>query len=294
MNQPTPQPAPTQPQPTPQAPGAPAPGSPYAGYPYYGYPYYPYPYAYPTAAAQQTKPPALPRSPSEGPGRPWAARVRNLVGAVIAVVLTVAAIAAAASAAANAQTAPSPASEGLRQVYSQPLVNDWTNWTLDHGCVLQYGGLLADAASDASSTDPAICKFVPSTQQDLLAQGFQATVVMAPSGDVPAQEQGGIVLGGGSATYVFDISQQGMFEFKASVGPSGAAVGSTIAWHADPSLANTITIDYSAANNLLQVYVNGQSILTQTVTLEQGDELGLFAPNGYQALFTSFTLSNAG
>lgn len=287
MNQPIPNQS--MPQPAPSG-GYPA-GAPYAGYPAYpaygypGYPYYPgayqpYPQPYPQTVA--------PRSPSERPGKPGAARVRNLIVAAIGVVLTAAAIAAASFAAIGGQSAPSPVSGGLRQVYSQSLGGDAANWTLDQGCILQDAGLLADGSSSG-----AICDFVPSGQQDLLSPGFQLSAVMAPGEDVPVLEEGGIVLGQSDSGYFIDFTQEGNFAFYTRGNGAPLISGSTIAWHTDSSLANTITLRYSATSGTLDGYVNGQQVFSHALTLDQGTELALAAPDGAQALFTSFALYSA-
>lgn len=286
MNQPAPN-QPTQLTPQPAPAGSYSAGAPYAGYPaypYYGYPGYPY---YP-GTYQPYPQPVPPRSPSERPGKPGAARVRNLIVAAIGIVLTAAAIVAATFAATDGQSAPSPVSGGLRQVYSQSLGGDAANWTLDHGCVLQDSGLLADGSSSG-----AVCAFVPSGQQDLLSQGFQLSAVMAPGEDVPTLEEGGIVLGQEDSGYFIDFTQEGDFAFYIPESNAPFISGSTIAWHTDPSLANTITVRYSATINALDAYVNGQQVFTHALTLDQGTELALAAPEGAQALFTSFALYSA-
>lgn len=284
MSQPTPQSAQ---QPATQAyPGYPGyantsyPYASYPNYPYYGYPYYPSVY-------QPYAQPVPPRSPSERPGKPGAARIRNLVVAIVGVVLTIAAIAAASTAATNGQTAPSPASGGLRQVYSQQL-SDVSDWSLDRGCVAENNGLLADGSSSG-----AVCRFEPSAHQDLLSQGFQVAVVMAPGEAVPTLEEGGILLDQDGGRYFIDFDQQGSFFFNVEGDTTASVKGSTIAWHADASLANTITVNYSATNHALDVYVNGQRIFTHSLTLDQTATVGLAAPDGAEALFTSFALYSA-
>lgn len=277
------QPTSTQPTSTQQT----APYGGYPAYPYYGYPY-PYPYPYYPGAYQPYPQPVPPRSPSERPSKPGAARVRNLIVAAIGIILTLAAIAAASLAAIGSQSAPSPVSGGLRQVYSQQLGGDDTNWTLDQGCVLQHEGLLADGSSNG-----AICAFVPTGQQDLLSQGFQLSLVMAPGEDVSALEEGGIILGQADTGFFVDFTQEGNFAFYTRGNNVPLLSGSTIAWHADPSLANTITLRYSATNAVLDTYVNGQQVFTHALTLDQGTELALAAPDGAQALFTSFALYSA-
>ena len=277
-----PQPTPQQPAPQPHTPAASYPGYPYpyAGYPAYGYPYYPGYYQFYQA-------PMPPRSPSERPSQPGAARLRNTVLAVIAAVLTVAAIVAAAATAAIGQSAPAPASGGLQLVYNQQLTDDAGNWVVDQGCVFQDGALFADGESRG-----AVCEFVPSTKIDLLSQGFQLSVTMAPGEAVAAEEVGAIILGESTGRYVVAFSQEG--DYALTYGRATTLVnGSTIAWHADPSLPNTITLRYSSANNQLDVYANGQHVFAQSVTLGSGAPVSLAAPEGAQAIFTSFSLYGA-
>jgi hypothetical protein len=268
----------------PPQPQAPAPG-PYPYYPYYGY--------YPWYAQQQ---PTQPPTPAERPTTPERARLANLVISLVLAVATVGAIALAAAAPSFAERAPSPASVGLQQVYDAPLTNDPDHWDVSQGCVFELGGLHATNASSGT-----VCPFKPSIAGDITSGGFLLTATVGPAGAVNSQQEPCISLSDGSSAYELTFDQNGAYTLDPSPeNPCGdttsrdAAIGGTVAWHVDGFTPNDVSVRYSAADQTLTVYANGQRVVHGTVNFSGQVKIALGARGNGEAVFTHFTLYGSG
>ena len=69
--------------------------------------------------------------------------------------------------------------------------------------------------------------------------------------------------------------------------------GSTIFWHGDAFVANTLTVRYHGATGELTLFVNGQQAAQASVAVPSGATLSLSTPTGDEALFTHATLYSA-
>jgi hypothetical protein len=183
------------------------------------------------------------------------------------------------------QGADAPPS-GWSQVYNASLTTSDNQWDTSQGCQFASDGL--EASADAT------CAFTPSTSGDLTSQGFQLAVTVAPAATVSAELAPFIQLG--DQVYV-GITQQGQYSICTVPTCSSIAdprvQGSTISWHGDAFVANTLTVRYLASAGQLTLFVNGQQAAQASVTLQSGTTLALSTPTGGEAVFTHATLFTA-
>jgi hypothetical protein len=217
-----------------------------------------------------------------------ASHVFAVVFSILALLVTAGAVALATIGGQQYSTPQDAAPAGWSQVYDASLTSSDSEWDTTQGCQFNSDGLYAP--SDA------VCNFLPSTNQDLVSQGFLLRVTVGPAADVPDALQPAIVLG---SHVSIALSQMGDYEICDPVGcPSDELIkdikGTTINWHGDPYVANTITVKYNAQVGQLTLYLNDIQIASAALTIQPGDKIALAAPDGAEALYTHASLYTAG
>jgi hypothetical protein len=237
------------------------------------------PTAPPVAAAPQS---AAPAKPSALPAR----RGFAVVFSILAIVVTAGAIALATYAGQQYSTPQDAVPAGWSQVYDANLASADSNWDTSQGCQFNNGGLYA--ASDE------ICGFVPSATQDLTSLGFLFKVTVGPAAAIPDALQPTIIFG--NSVYI-SVTQMGEYSICE---PSGCPVdaqvrveGTTIDWHGDPFVSNSMAVKYDAQAGQMTLYVNDIQVASATLSLNAGSSIALAAPDGAEALFTHATLYSA-
>ncbi|HEX6123235.1 MAG TPA: hypothetical protein VFY89_08740, partial [Ktedonobacterales bacterium] len=144
----------------------------------------------------------------------------------------------------------------------------------------------------------ATCAYVPSTTEILIAQGSQVSVTVAPAAEVSGELAPFIQLG--DHLYI-GITQQGQYSICATPSCSQRVAphveGTTIFWHGDAFVANTLTVRYkpnmAGSEGEVTLFVNGQQAARANATLSPGATLSLGTPTGGEAIFTHATLYSA-
>ncbi len=268
--------------PTPHAPAAPGP---YPAYPPYAY--YPYAYWYARAYTQQP-------TPVERPARKGGQTIFFAVVTAMGVLLAISALALAAAAPALVERVPTAGGLGLTSLYNSSLSNDSTNWDVGHNCSFEDGGLHADGTLDADNG--AVCAFQPSASQNLAGSGFLLTVQVAPAMNVASEQIACVLLVSKSSTtnYALLFDQSGGYTAKSrtsnSCGAGATISGSSVAWHADGYEPNTISVWFSATDQSLTVYSNGQRLYSAFPDDTGPFTIALGAPAGAEALYTGFSV----
>ncbi len=163
------------------------------------------------------------------------------------------------------------------------LVADDANWDTSQGCQYSNGGLYAASG--------AICLFVPSGSQDLTSQGFLLRVTIAPAAETGDNPAAFIDLG---ENIFVGVSQMGQYAFCDSLDNCDLTLGaSTIDWHADPYVTNTMAVKYDPQASQLILYLNGIQVDSVKATISPNTSIAVAAPAGAEALFTHATLYSA-
>lgn len=292
MTDPTPKyvaPAPASPPAAPAPHQASAPTSPY----YFQSPWYQSQqyYASPAAAMYAPAPPA-PVTSDEGPLAPapsgwWPSTLARVVAIVLGV-LTVAALVLGALAPTLAPQSRSTVPSDWTKVYDAAPRDD-SKWSTNSGCTVNGRGMDAVGTSTGAR-----CEFASSAARDLVSRGFYIEATLVAAGSVEGNQQPAIIIGSDNAvTAAFDQSGNYVLctnSVSMSCANQSGASGSTIAWHADGYVGNTIGLRYLPATEELTLYANGQQIATQTGTVPSGSPLALGALVHSEALFTHVTI----
>lgn len=224
--------------------------------------------------------------PSGAPTRRGMRRYRAIFAACAALILAgAAALAAAAPLLVPAGAAHVP--PGWAQVYDATpgATSAVIAWDLSSGCTAYAEGL--DAGADAT------CAYLPSAAQDITGGGFLFEVTVAPAMQVPGDQQPVIAIG--NLLWVC-MDQQGAYIISAvrcSASGPGYLDGTTIAWHADSSEANVLTVMYDASAGTVIVSANGQEIAVDQASIPPQTTLAVGAQADAETLFTHVTLYSA-
>ena len=256
---------------------------PYPAYqPYQPYPYQPYQPAPPAPEVQPDEGP-LPEPPQGvAPGR-YAGIFAIVLGVVCLAALVLAALAPTLSprAATNVPTT-------WAKVYDD-VIRTGSAWDTSGDCT-PVSGNLDIQASDTSVS----CNFKPSESLDVLSQGFYIQAEVAPAARVAGVQLPMITVGEGQDIKVaFD--QEGNYRLCAGAGSNVCLSDSTIAWHSDGYVPNTIGLLYipgasTSDSGTVTFFANGQEIASKPDTLPSNAPLALGAATGGEALFTHVTL----
>lgn len=278
-----------------QWPGYPS-NQPYQPYPYQPqpypsyqqpYPYQPQPYPYqPPQPAPETQPdegplPTVPEGLAPG-------RYARIFAVVLGVVCLLALILAALGPALTQQAQASIPS-GWNKAYDGAIRADGT-WDTADDCNLVSNGLDVRASNSSSNLS---CDFTSSEHQDILGQGFYIQAEVAPAASVDGMQLPMLVAGDGEAiNAAFD--QEGNYRLCAGTG-TVCTYGSTVAWHSDGFVPNTIGLLFipdnpNSVSGTITLFANGQAIASRSAILPPNSPLALGAKKGGEALFTHVTL----
>ena len=219
----------------------------------------------------------------------WPSRFGKVFG-VGAIALTLAGLLLAGLAPQLASHAPSGAPAGWTTLYDGT-PSDSAGWDAAAGCTFSHSGLDVVGADGSNG-----CGYVPSQQHDLLSQGFELSVALAPDGAVKLAQDPQIALtGGGSALYIV-LNQAGeyiMCEDQCQPGGGVYVVGLSDSWHTDGYTPNSITLRYLPADDSLTLYTDSQEVRSLHVSLPVQPALALGADSGGEAMYTHATLYSA-
>lgn len=253
-------------------------------------PYLPQPQPYPAYQPVQSAPDT---QPDEGPlaempqgytpGR-YASIFAIVLGVVCLGALVLAALAPALTP--QAQTAI-PSNWG--KVYDD-VIQAGGAWDTANSCSAVSKGLDIQASNTNSGV---LCDYKPSERLDVLRPGFYIQAQLAPAAGVAGNQLPAIVVGQAQDLFVV-FDQEGNYRICAI---TSCQKDSTVAWHSDAFVANTIGLLYvpysdsdSTVSGTLTVFVNGQAIARTVASVASNSPLALGAALGGEALFTHVTL----
>lgn len=254
--------------------------------------------SYPPTTPPQPSTPATAPAGSLEAAKTSGRRYPMIFGIVFAVV-TALALALAAIAPDLSQGASQSASAHWAPVYQRDLTTaDTSAWDITHGCVFTGQGLDANS----STSDAAICTFMPAGAGGATTSGFYFEVKLAPASQISFNQraQRALLLVGDSTSQTgnalaFEIDTQGRYlicDSDCSATSRSTYISSgTAAWHADDLVANTIAIEVSADHAHEIFYVNGQRIARVSVDMGAQPALAAGAPSGSEAVYTYATLT---
>ena len=281
--------------PTGQGPSYPVyqPGQPYQPYAPYQQPYLyqPQPYTpyqqYQPAPELQPDEGPLPEMP-EGFAPDRYARIFAVVLSVICLVALVLAAVAPSLLSRAGTTVPTT----WGKAYDGTIRADGV-WDTADGCNVISSGL--DIQADKNSGNLS-CDFKPSERLDV-SQGFFIQAQVAPAARVAGNQLPMITVGQNEEISV-SFDQEGAYRVCVETG-TACHIGSTVAWHSDVYVANTIGLlfipdDATSARGTLTLFVNGQAIGHVSAMVASYLPLALGAKAGGEALFTHVTLYLAG
>ncbi|MBF6590181.1 MAG: hypothetical protein IVW57_06565 [Ktedonobacterales bacterium] len=216
------------------------------------------------------------------PARRWFAAVFTFV----ALLVTVGALALATYAPQTLPARADVAPASWSRVYDADLRTADNAWDVTAGCAFSHGGLLAG--------DGASCVFTPSMAQDLVSGGFLLDLTLAPIVDVPGTLRPRIQVGGG---VIITLNTDGQYSLCSTVSCATTEAlriqGTTINWHGDDFVANTVSVGYDASTTRLTLSINGQAVASANTPLDPRSSLAVGALDGAQALYTHATLYSA-
>jgi hypothetical protein len=246
----------------------------------------------------------------------WPGRYAKVTAFVLIAMVVVAIAAAAIGPLVAAQISSSGAPSNWTKAYDSNLQNT-SDWTGDGGCYNGPNGLDVSAGTAESGTGGFdLCTYSPSTTSDLVSQGFQLNLSLSPESQLEKPLSPVVQIGdksGNGLTVVFDdtgdyaICQDASSDCSAclpanlgqlSCNTSPLASDSTVAWHTDSYVANTLAIRYQAnadGSNTISVFANGQEVASSvtTVSLSSGYSIAIGSGDGGEALYTGATLYTA-
>lgn len=258
-------------------------------YPPQPYPAYQQPYPYSPQPYQPVPEPKMDEGPlaevPEGlaPGR-YARIFAGVLGLVCLLALVLAALGPALT-----QRAQASIPGGWDKVYDGSISADGA-WDTADDCKLVSSGLDVRANNSSSNLS---CDFKASEHRDMLGQGFYVQALVAPAASVDGMQLPMLVAGEGediSATF----NQEGSYLLCAGTG-AVCTSGSTVAWHSDGFVPNTIGLLFipdnsNSVSGTVTLFANGQAIASRSATLSPNSPLALGARKGGEALFTHVTL----
>jgi hypothetical protein len=227
--------------------------------------------------------------------------------------VVVAIVAAAIGPLVAAQISPTGVPSNWTKAYDSNLQNT-SDWTGDGGCHNGPSGLdVSASSSDTGGVD--LCTYSPSTSSDLVSQGFQLNLSLSPESQLASPLAPVIRIGdstGDGLTVVFDdagnyvICDDASSDCSACL-PTNLGVAcqssilandSTVLWHTDSYVANTVAIRYQVnadGSNTVAVFANGQKVASSdtTVVLSSGYSIAIGSGDGGEALYTGATLYTA-
>lgn len=269
------------------------PYQPYPAYqPYSSYPqsYLPQPYP-----AYQPVQPAPDTQPDEGPLAEMPqgytpGRYASIFAIVLGVVcLGALVLATLAPALAPQSQATVPSNWG--KVYDGAIRADGMWDTANSNCNTVSNGLDIQALDVNHGVS---CDYIPSERQDLLRHGFYIQAEIAPAARVAGNQLPAIVAGQGD-DIVAAFDQEGNYEICARTSV-GCRNDSTVAWHSNAYVANTIGLLYvpfssdTFVSGTFTLFANGQAITSIAGPVSTNSPLALGAGQGGEALFTHVTL----
>jgi hypothetical protein len=236
-----------------------------------------------------------------------------VTGFVLIAMVVVAVAAAAIGPLVAAQISPSSAPSSWTKAYDSNLQNT-TDWNGDSGCNNGPNGLDV-SVSTANTAGFDLCTYSPSTSSDLVSQGFQLNLTLSPESQLEKPLSPVVQIGdssGNGFTVIFDdtgdyaICQDTSTDCSgclpgnlATCNDSSLASDSTVAWHTDSYVANTLAIRYQVnadGGDTISVFANGQEVASSvtTVSLSSGNSIAIGSGDGGEALYTGATVYTAG
>jgi hypothetical protein len=243
----------------------------------------------------------------------WPGRYANVTAVVLITMIVVAIAAAAVGPLVAAQISPVSVPSNWTKAYDSNLQNT-SDWTGDGGCYNGPNGLDVSAPTSNNSSD--VCTYSPSTTSDLVSQGFQLNLTLSPESQLQNPLTPLVQIGdssGDGLTVVFDDTGEYVICEDASPDcsaclPANLGMGcsasilvsdSTVAWHTDSYVANTLAIRYqvnSDGSDTISVFANGQEVASSatSVSLSNGGfNIAIGSGDGGEALYTGATLYTA-
>jgi hypothetical protein len=238
----------------------------------------------------------------------WPGRYAKVTGVVLLAIVVVAIVAALIGPLLAVQISPSSSPSNWTKAYDSNLENT-SDWTGDGGCYKGPNGL--DVTADSGDYD--VCTFSPSTSSDLVSQGFQLDLTLSPESQLQKPLSPLVQVGdptGDGFSVVFDdagdyaICQDTNSDCSACLPGNVESCGdtlasdSTVAWHTDSYVANTLVIRYQVnadESGTISVFANGQEIASSNTpaSLSSGFSIAIGSGNGGEALYTAATLYTA-
>jgi hypothetical protein len=245
----------------------------------------------------------------------WPGRYAKVTAFILIAMVVVAIAAAVVGPLVAAQISPTSAPSNWTKAYDSNLQNT-LDWTGDGGCYNGRNGLDVSAPTSNNSSD--VCTYVPSTTSDLVGQGFQLNLTLSPESQLQNPLTPLVQIGdssGDGLTAVFDDTGDYVICEGASASsdcsaclPTNLGVAcndsvlvsdSTVAWHTDSYVANTLAIRYqvnSDGSGTISVFANGQEVASSatSVSLRNGGfSIAIGSGDGGEALYTGATLYTA-
>jgi len=223
----------------------------------------------------------------------------------------VAIVAAVLGPLAAGQISPTSAPGNWTKAYDSNLENP-SDWTGDDGCASGPNGLDVSAlSSDASSYD--VCTLSRSTSSDLVSQGFQLNLTLSPESQLEKPLSPLVQIGdssGNGFSVVFDdsggyaICQNTHSDCSACLpanlgcGTASVVSDSTVAWHTDSYVGNTLVIRYQVnadGSDTISIFANGQEVANTvaSASIVSGSSVAIGSGAGGEALYTGATLYTA-
>jgi hypothetical protein len=240
----------------------------------------------------------------------WQGRYAGLAGIFFIGVTVLAILAATLGLVLGTQISSIAPPSGWARAYAGNL-QDASQWSGDAGCDNSENGLdvIAGSAFD-------VCPFVPSTNNDLVSNGFQIDLSLAPEINLENALTPLIQIGdssGNGVSVILDDTGDYAICQNTSADCSGCLPGnaaslacssdvlandSTVSWHTDPYVGNTVVIRYqlnSDNTGTLTLFANGQEIASETLMGGLGSDtsIAIGAGNDGEALYTSATIYSA-
>lgn len=239
--------------------------------------------------AMPAPPPPAPMTSEEGPAprapKGVAPDRYALIVAIVLIAITVAAMVLTVIGPALAPSASSAIPSGWAQVYDASITSDGTWENSSAGCAFTPDGLDVSAGSGASTSG---CAFHASRDRDLTSQGVFVRASVAPAASVRGNQVAAITLVFANGTVTFAVDQEGQYELCLPDGSSMCHSDTTVAWHEDGFVANTLALRY--INGIVTGYANGQQIVERSVDLTGQATISLDTTRGNEALFTHATI----
>jgi hypothetical protein len=242
----------------------------------------------------------------------WSGRYAKVTAFVLIAMVVVAIAAAVVGPLVAGQISPASAPSNWTKAYNSNLQNT-SDWTGDGGCYNGPNGLDVSAITGSNGFD--VCTYSPSTTSDLVSQGFQLNLTLSPESQLQNPLTPLVQIGdnsGDGLTVVFDdTGDYAICEDASSdcstclpanlgAGCNGSVLASdsTVAWHTDSYVPNTLAIRYqvnSDGSDTISVFANGQQAVSSatTVSLSSGFSIAIGSGDEGEALYTGAALYTA-